>query len=163
MPSTSAVVAMIAFRHRSSERGTARRILSSAGQRGADHDDLGRAETNPVHPISSATLFSKIMIAKAGRNAVKSSNQFSARARSGAKPYRIVTTINKISSGASRLIRYQRNGTRHRKLRPARSRTPAFPLTRAATINAGIADPRTFASTPCGVAPPGRNPGSVSP
>ena len=74
-----------------------------------------------------------------------------------------MTAIKKISSGASRLIRYQRSGTRHRKLRRARSRTPAFPLTRAVTINAGTADPRTFSSTPCGVAPPGRSPGSVNP
>ena len=72
-------------------------------------------------------------------------------------------TIKKISSGASRLIRYQRSGTRHRKLRRARSRTPAFPLTRAVTIKAGTADPRTFTSIPCGVAPPGSIPGSVSP
>src|SRR5215217_5152666 len=42
------------------------------------------------------------------------------------------------------------------------SRTPTFPLTRAVTINAGTADPRTFSSNPCGVAPPGRSPGSVS-
>ena len=69
--------------------------------------------------------------------------------------------IKKISSGASRLSAYQRSGTRHRKLRRARSRTPAFPLTRAVTIKAGTADPRTFSSTPCGVAPPGRTPGSV--
>ena len=58
--------------------------------------------------------------------------------------------INKISGGASKLIRYQRSGTRHRTLRRARSRTPALPLTRAVTINAGTADPRTFSSTPCG-------------
>jgi hypothetical protein len=56
-------------------------------------------------------LFSKIMIAKAGRNPVKSSNQLRPSARSGAKPYRIVTAIKKVSSGASRLIRYQRSGT----------------------------------------------------
>jgi hypothetical protein len=77
----------------------------------------------------------------------ESSNQFWARARSGATPYRIVTAINKISCGASRLVRYQRSGTRHRKLRRARSRTRALPLTRAVTINAGTADPRTFSST----------------
>jgi hypothetical protein len=71
--------------------------------------------------------------------------------------------INKISSGASRLIRYQRSGTRHRKLRRARSRIPVFPLTRAVTINAGTADPRTLWSAPPGVAPPGRSPGSVHP
>jgi hypothetical protein len=76
-------------------------------RRGADHDDLGigRRRIRP-HPISSATLFSKIMIANAGRNAVNSSNQFWPRARSGAKPFRIVTAINKISSGASRPTRY---------------------------------------------------------
>ena len=85
---------------------------------------------NPVQPISSATLFSKIMIANAGRNAVNSSNQFWLIARNGEKPYRIVTAIKKISSGASRLTRYQRSGTRHRKLRRARSPTPAFPLTK---------------------------------
>jgi len=73
-----------------------------------------------------------------------------------------VTAINKISSGASRLIRYQRSGTRQRKLRRARSRTPAFPLIRAVTMKAGTADPRTFSSAPCGVAPPGSRPGSVS-
>jgi hypothetical protein len=56
--------------------------------------------------------------------------------------------INKISSGASRLIRYQRSGTRHGKLRRARSRTPAFPLTKAVTINAGITDLGTLSSTP---------------
>jgi len=70
--------------------------------------------------------------------------------------------INKINGGASRLIRYQRSGTRHRKLRRARSRTPALPLARAVTMKAGTADPRTFSSTPCGVAPPGSTPGSVS-
>jgi hypothetical protein len=75
----------------------------------------------------------------------------------------MVTAIKKISSGASRLIRYQRSGTRHRKLRRARSRTPACPLTSTVTINAGTADPRTLWSTPCGVAPPGRSPGSFSP
>jgi hypothetical protein len=37
---------------------------------------------------------------------VSSCNQFWPRARSGAKPYRIVKAIKKISSGASRLIRY---------------------------------------------------------
>jgi LacI family transcriptional regulator len=42
-------------------------------------------------------LFSKIMIANAGKNALNSSNQFWPRARSGAKPYRIVTAIKKIS------------------------------------------------------------------
>jgi hypothetical protein len=124
---------------------------------------LESGEDEPGPADFFATLFSKIMIANAGKNAVNSSNQFWVRARSGAKPYRIVTAIKKISSGASMLIRYQRSGTRQRKLRRARSRTPAFPLTRAATINAGRADPRTFSSTPCGVAPPGRSPGSVSP
>jgi hypothetical protein len=44
------------------------------------------------------------------QKAVNSSNQFWARARSGAKPYRIVTAIKKISSGTSKLIRYQRSG-----------------------------------------------------
>ncbi|HZL74623.1 MAG TPA: hypothetical protein VFB83_04540 [Propionibacteriaceae bacterium] len=71
--------------------------------------------------------------------------------------------IKKISSGASRLIRYQRSDTRHRKLRRARSHTPAFPVTRAVTMKAGAADPRTFSNIPCGVAPPGRSLGSVSP
>jgi hypothetical protein len=88
------------------------------------------------------------MIANAGRNAVKSSNQFWARARSDTRPYRIVTVINKISSGASRLIAYQRSDTRHRKLRRARSRTPAFPLVRAVAMKAGAADPRTFSQCP---------------
>jgi hypothetical protein len=37
------------------------------------------------------------------------------------------------------MIRYQR----HRKLRRARSRTPAFPVTRAVTMKAGAADPTT--------------------
>jgi hypothetical protein len=37
-----------------------------------------------------------------------------------------VTAIKKINSGASRLIRYQRSGTRHRKLRRARSHTPSL-------------------------------------
>ena len=86
------------------------------------------------------------MIANAGRNAVNSSNQFWPRARSGAKPFRIVTAINKISRGASRPTRYQRSGTRHRKLRRARFHTPALPLTSAVTTNAGTADPRTFSS-----------------
>jgi hypothetical protein len=62
--------------------------------------ESGEDESGPAD--SSATLFSKIMTANAGRNTVRSSNQFWARARSGAKPYRIVTAINKINSGASR-------------------------------------------------------------
>ena len=70
--------------------------------------------------------------------------------------------INKISGGPSRLIAYQRRGTRRPKLRRARSPTPAFPLTKAVTMKAGTADPRTFSNIPCGVAPPGSSPGSVS-
>ena len=59
-----------------------------------------------------------------------------------------MTAIKKISSGASRLIRYQRSGIRHQKLRRARSRTPVFPLTKAVTINAGTTDLGTLSSTP---------------
>jgi hypothetical protein len=44
---------------------------------------------------------------------------------------------------------------RHPPPEAAHSEVPhaSLPLTRAATINAGRADPRTFSSTPCGVAP----------
>jgi hypothetical protein len=114
MPSTSAVVDHDRVSTLKLGTWNSQKILSSTRRRGADHDDLGigRRRIRP-HPISSATLFSKIMIANAGRNAVNSSN---------------------------------RSGTRHRKLRRARSHTPALPLTSAVTTNAGTADPRTFSS-----------------
>ena len=57
---------------------------------------------------------------------------------------------------------YQRSGTRQRKARRARSRTPARPLTVAVTTNAGTAAPRRFSMYGCSLAPPGSRPGSVS-
>ena len=71
--------------------------------------------------------------------------------------------INKISSGASRLIRYQRSGTRHRKLRRARSHTPALPLTRGGNDERRCSRPEDVLQHPRGVAPPGRSPGSAKP
>lgn len=46
--------------------------------------ESGEDESRPSDLLGD-TLFSKIMVATAGRNAAKSSNQFWPRARSGAK------------------------------------------------------------------------------
>jgi hypothetical protein len=115
-----------------------------------------RAKTNPVQPISSATLFSKIMIANAGRNAVNSSNQFwaqSAQRREAIQDHDGDQQDQQRSEQADQIP-----AQRHPPPEAALSE-----VTKAVTINAGTADPRTFSSTPCGIAPPGRNPGSVGP
>lgn len=57
---------------------------------------------------------------------------------------------------------YQRSGTRQRRHRQAKSRTPSRPPTIAVTTKAGTATPRMFSVYECRVAPPGSRPGSVS-
>ena len=92
---------------------------------------------------------------------MKISDQFCPSAQR-LKPYSAVTQIMKISGGANRLIAYQRSGIRHRRLRNARSRTPVLPMTRAVTMKAGTAEPRTFSSTRAASLRPGVIRGWVS-
>jgi hypothetical protein len=109
---------MIACRHRSSKRGTARRKLSSVRRRPADYNDLGIGRKR----IRSADLFSDIVQQDHNRQCQQKAGEqqqpILGKSAQRRMPYKIMTAIKKISSGASRLIRYQRSGTRGGMRRP---------------------------------------------
>src|SRR5215210_1707080 len=81
-----------------------------------------------------------------GKNTVKSNPHFCASASSGTTPKNGMAASSIVTGSPKSAMRYQWIPTRHRSIRPSRSRTPSLPPVAAVTRKAGTASPRTVTS-----------------